>query len=103
MMETLLDATTRLRSGGFSLDVAATGDGSLLCRGCDVEHAPEEMYVEEIVRYEGASNPDDQSILVALRSECGRAGLYSAAYGPDTSEADTKVLHRLPRRQRGGL
>ena len=101
MMETLLDATTRLRGLGFDLDFAATVDGSLRCSSCDVEHGPEEMHVDEIVRYEGASDPDDQSILVALRSDCGRSGLYSAAYGPDTPEADVEVLQRLPARRLG--
>ena len=101
MMETLLDATTRLRGLGFDLDFAATENGSLRCSSCDVELRPEKMRVDEIVRYEGASDPDDQSILVALRSDSGQAGLYSAAYGPDTPEADVNVLLRLPARRRG--
>jgi hypothetical protein len=101
MMETLLDATTRLRILGFELDFAATADGSLRCPGCDVDHGPERMHVDEIVRYEGASDPDDQSILVALRSDCGSSGLYSAAYGPGTPESDVKALQRLPARRPG--
>jgi hypothetical protein len=96
MMDTLLDATRRLRAAGFQADFSATAGGLLRCRGCGVDHDPRGMVVLEIVRYEGASDPSDQSILLALRCDCGRHGLYSAAYGAGTAEADVAVLHRLP-------
>jgi hypothetical protein len=98
MMDTLLDATDRLRARGFDLDFAATSSGRLRCRATNVEHDPEVMHIEEIVRYEGASDPNDQAILLALACRCGERGLYSAAFGPDTAEADVTVLHRIPPR-----
>jgi hypothetical protein len=96
MMETLLEATARLRAAGFTLDFDATGDGYLRCRACGLDHAPEGMRVAEIVRYEGASDPDDQAILLAFCSRCGRRGLYSAGYGPGAAVADVEALRRLP-------
>ncbi len=98
MMDTLLDATDRLRARGFDHDFSATSSGRLRCAASDVEHDPEVMRIEEIVRYEGASDPNDQSIMLALSCRCGRRGLYSAAFGPDTAEADVAVLHRIPHR-----
>ena len=97
MMETLLEATRRLRGRGFDEDFAATTPGRLWCAGCGTDHDPERMVVEEIVRYEGASDPDDQTILLALDSACGRRGLYSAAFGTATPAPDVEVLLRLPR------
>jgi len=94
-MDTLLDATARLRAIGFDLDFIATPTGGLRCRVCGIDHAPEDMTVEEIVRYEGASDPDDQSILLALCGGCGR-GLYSAGYGPGADADDVEALRRLP-------
>lgn len=98
MMETLLDATQRLRAVGFELDFTATASGQLRCATCGLDHDPEDMTVGEIVRYEGASDPNDESILLALASECGSKGLFSAAFGHSAAPADAEALHRLPRR-----
>lgn len=95
-MDTLLDATVRLRAIGFDLDFSASASGGLRCGACGIDHAPEDMTVEEIVRYEGASDPDDQAILLALFSGCGRRGLYSAGYGPGAATSDVEALRRLP-------
>jgi len=96
MMDTLLEATERLRALGFALDFTARSDGRLRCRACDTDHDPEDMRIEEIVRYEGASDPDDQAILFALCDGCGHRGLYSAGYGPVAAMADVEALRRLP-------
>jgi hypothetical protein len=80
-MDTLLDATDRLRTRGFSNDFRATATGLLRCLQGGSEHDPGIMRIEEVVRYEGASDPNDQAIMLALSCECGRKGLYSAAFG----------------------
>jgi len=95
-MDTLLEATDRLRAVGFGLDFSATASGGLRCGACGIDHAPEDMTIEEIVRYEGASDPDDQAILLALCDGCGHRGLYSAGYGPGAAAADVEALRRLP-------
>ena len=55
------------------------------------------MRIEEIVRFEGASDPGDESILFALSCPCGHAGLYSAPYGPDATPEDIAVVALLHR------
>lgn len=95
-METLLEATQRLRAAGFDVDFSATPAGQLRCPACGEDHDPEKMTIHEIVRYEGASDPDDEAILLALECSCGRRGLYTAAFGPGMEPADVAVLHRLP-------
>ena len=96
-METLVHALTRLRTAGYTEDFTAIAGGDLRCGGCGTEHQPESMVIEEIVRFEGDSNPDDQAILVAMKCACGVRGLYTAAYGPDVSSDDAAALTRLPR------
>lgn len=95
MMETLLEAAARLRDDGYAVDLTATSDGRLRCGGCGSDHDPMDMVIDEVVRYEGASNPDDQSMLLALRCECSCRGLYVTAFGPSASAADGTVLQRL--------
>jgi hypothetical protein len=54
------------------------------------------MAIDEVVRYEGQSNPDDQAILSALRCSCEQKGLYVTAFGSGASTADVAVLQHLP-------
>jgi hypothetical protein len=98
MMDTLLDATHRLRLDGFDVDFSATARGKLRCAACGTEHDPESMRILEIVRYEGASDPADETILLALSCTGGQRGVYSAAFGHTTAEADVEALARLPHR-----
>lgn len=95
MMETVLEAAARLRGAGYDVDFDATEDGHLRCSACGTLHDPATMAVDEVVRYEGASNPDDQAILLALRCECSRRGLYVAGFGPTATAADAAVLRHL--------
>lgn len=97
MMETLTDAMNRLRGDGYLTDFSATADGKLRCGACGVEELPEEMSIHSTVRFEGESNPADESILIALACACGCLGQYTAAYGPDTPHEDAAVLERLSR------
>ncbi len=96
MMETILEAAARLREAGYVADFSATEDGRLRCGACGTEHDPETMVIDETVRYEGLSDPGDETILLALRCGCDRRGLYTTAYGANAGTGDTAVLRRLP-------
>ncbi|MGQ0434349.1 MAG: hypothetical protein ACT452_18340 [Microthrixaceae bacterium] len=94
-METLTDAITRLRDSGYASDFAALADGALLCGACGSAFDPGSLVVERVVRFEGSSDPGDAAILLALRCSCGRAGLFSSAYGADVAPEDALALTRL--------
>jgi hypothetical protein len=96
-VETLTEAIARLRAQGFLRDFTAVAGGRLRCGECGTEVDPADLQIDEIVRFEGESDPGDESILYALSSPCGHSGLYSAAYGPDATTEDIAVsvaLHR---------
>ena len=99
-METVLDATARLRAAGYGGDFVATEDGRLRCAACGTEHDPAAMVIDEVVRYEGASDPDDEAILLALSCDCGQQGLYVTGFGPAAGAADAAVLRRLAQAER---
>ena len=91
----MLEAVARLQTAGYRLEFSAVPGGRLRCSGCaDVVDASS-LTVDETVRFEGDSNPDDEAILVALTLQCGHQGLYSAAFGPSTPPDDVEVLHVL--------
>jgi hypothetical protein len=97
-METLLEAIARLRTLGYRLDLAAVPGGRLHCGGREEDLEAAALTVDETVRFEGASDPDDEAILLALSSPDGHRGLYSAAFGANTTSDDVDVLHALVRR-----
>lgn len=94
-METLVEASRRLRANGYLHDFRATPEGNLSCRSCGTTHHPENIEIRETVRFEGESNPGDEAILLALACSDGCLGQYSAAFGPATPRADVQALHRF--------
>ena len=99
-LETVTDALTRLRADGYMSDFFATDQGELACRGCDRTMNPADVRVDQTLRFEGDSNPDDQDIVFAIECGCGCKGVYSAAYGPTTPPEDAAVIRRLGRAPR---
>jgi hypothetical protein len=94
-METLREALARLERRGFRRAFRATPDGELEVAG-EPALAPETLVVEETVRFEGESNPEDEAVLLALRSRDGRIrGTFVATYGPQMEPACAEVMHRL--------
>lgn len=96
-MDSVLETVDRLRHDGFLADLSATEDGHLECNLCGTRNEPLKVRVEEVVRFEGASNPSDQLIAYALHAGCGHAGVYTSAYGPYTPRHDSAALQRLRR------
>jgi len=102
-VETILDAVARLRAAGYRLEFSARSNGLLQLGGNDELIEASALSVDEIVRFEGDSDPDDEEILVALTTRGGLHGLYSAAFGPSTPSDDVEVLHALVTRPVVGL
>ena len=96
-METMLEAMARLRELGYLQDLSSLPGGRLRCSSCDEVVDASEAVIDEIVRYEGASDPDDEEILAAITTPAGHKGLFLAAYGPATPADDVAVLRALGR------
>lgn len=101
-LETLAQATARLADAGFAESFRAE-TGGLRALGAGRLYRPEDLVVEEIVRFEGVSDPGDAAVLFALRAGDGLKGTYSVAFGSHMPPADAEVVPRLdapsPRRR----
>ncbi len=98
-METVVEATQRLAADGYEANLVATDGGKLLDSSSREEYEARSVRVDEIVRFEGQSDPGDESILYAITAPDGTRGVYSAVYGPEAEAADdevVKVLSQLP-------
>jgi hypothetical protein len=92
-METLQSALARLRSAGFSESLRATPEG--FASG-DRVWAPEDLVVEEIVRFEGTSNPEDEAVLLALASrDRDLRGTFVSTFGPGTDPVAAELMRNL--------
>jgi hypothetical protein len=94
-METLSEAVSRLDDEGFDRAFRANREGLLEAEGAPPQR-PEAMIVEEMVRFEGQSNPDDEAVLFALSSPDGDLkGTFVSSFGPDIGPATAAVIQRL--------
>ena len=96
-METLIAALARLAAAGFR-DSFRAQRGALDAIDAGRALAPEQLAVVELVRFEGDSDPQDELVLFALRSEDGSvSGTWLVSYGAQTDGESAAVMRRLPR------
>lgn len=99
-MTTLSEATERLTAAGYTAEFRAEADG-LHAVGTGCLHAPEDLSVDEIVRFEGSTDPQDESMLFALScGEHGVRGTWVVAFGPGIPPRDAEMVRRLPDERR---
>ena len=95
--ETVTEAVQLLEAtgydSGFFLD-----DHGFNCRSCSSAHAPDRLVVDQTFRFEGASDPGDSTIVIAVRCPaCAATGIIVSAYGPDAEPQLLNLLSLLGR------
>jgi len=94
-METLVSAVQRLERAGYADALRARPDGFLAVRTGRIL-PPETLIVDEIVRFEGESDPADEAVLFALRSRDDSVrATFVAAYGPSADPVSGSLIRRL--------
>lgn len=94
-LEPLRSVQARLEADGFVGDMVAF-EGLLHAAGSETYFDPSELRIVETARFEGASDPDEEAILMALATVDGTpVGLYVTPYGPDMSAEDVTVIQQL--------
>lgn len=93
--ETLSMAIEKLNKKGYTEDFQ--GKNNLLYA---INHRqsfePGELIVDEIVRFEGETDLQEESVIFALRdSVSGIMGTYIVAYSTDMDEADMDIVKKL--------
>ncbi len=88
---TLSEALEALKKRGYSESFIIDDHGM---RGMENRNRirPEDVTIVEYHRFEGASNPDDMSVVYAIETASGRRGTLVDAYGTyATPQVDTFV------------
>lgn len=93
--ETVSGALNQLAMEGYTEDFSA-GSHGVQCKHCAGNHTSEGAVVEKIYRFEGASNPDDQAIVLGLRCRvCAAKGVLVTGYGPSTDPDQVALILSL--------
>ncbi len=95
LTETLSEAVDRLTVAGYEDSFRAEPDG-LRAIVDGVLRRPESLVVEEVVRFEGSSDPADEAMVLALHCrEDGIKGTYTVPFGPGIGALDAEMIRRL--------
>lgn len=78
--ETLSQAMNSLREDGYKANFQFK-DGKMMDMDAKKAYAAEELTIVGFERFEGATNPADNSILYAIEAKDGTKGNYVSAYG----------------------
>lgn len=92
--DSLVDALNDLRKRGYDADFA-TQTVCLYCGDLDLRLNPEEFNVDEVYRFEGDSNPDDNTILYAISSSTGVRGTLVDSYGAYAESMSFEMAGKL--------
>lgn len=88
-MKTLSMEMNRLQQQGYNTEILVDELKNL---------RPEDWTIDEICRFEGMSNPADNSILYAISTRDGkRRSLIVESFGADSREAYTKFISQVPK------
>jgi hypothetical protein len=92
--ETLSQAVTNLEQRGYNHDFNLHPEW-IECAPLSRKFLPQEFHVDEVHRFEGVSNPDDNSILFAISSSDGVKGLLIDAYGMYSDSLSPTMIEKL--------
>jgi hypothetical protein len=94
-MEELADALRRLTLAGYVDEYRAEAEG-LKSSASGTCRPPEDFRVDETVRFEGESDPSEESAVFALTSRIDETrGTYTVAYGALMDGLDAEMVRRL--------
>lgn len=95
---TLTEALAEFAGMGFETEFRARPGGELVCGHCGQLFSPDAGSVAGERRLEGASDPDDMQLVLALSCpHCSSKGTVVVAYGPTGDEESQDLLARVAR------
>jgi hypothetical protein len=95
MMESLREALERLSARGYDTEFVVRGR-LLTCIGCDAPVGAGDVVIDDLVRFEGESDPDEELVVYAISSgPCGRKGTLTVGFGPEIDSEDLEIVLQL--------
>ncbi|WP_295719374.1 phosphoribosylpyrophosphate synthetase [Mucilaginibacter sp.] len=93
--ESLIDATNDLFTRGYTANLSLEGD-TIDDKAQGIHMGEEDFVIDEFYRFEGASNPDDMSIVYAVSSQkYNLKGVLVNAYGTYADDSSSAIHAKL--------
>ena len=90
----LSEATNDLKARGYTEDLNLKPT-CIECPSRNLQWHPEQFTIDEFYRFEGMSNPDDNSIVFAISSKDGVKGVLVDAYGMYSESLSESMIRKL--------
>lgn len=92
---TLSETINGLIELGYTHDFNIVDD-CIICHKTNVSLSPDDFQIDKVYRFEGASDPDYQSILYVISSiKHNMKGTLVNGYGISSDDATSKIIERL--------
>lgn len=92
---TLSETINGLKSAGYTLDFNMRNE-NLVCLQNSITLSADDFEIDKVYRFEGESNPDDESILYAISSSKFNAkGLLVNGYGISSDNVSDVLIAKL--------
>jgi hypothetical protein len=92
--DTLSQALNELKKRGYTEDFNLK-ENCIVCPTRATDLSPEEFDVDEVYRFEGMSNPSDNSVIYAISSSRGMKGVLVDAYGAYAEAITPEMARKL--------
>jgi hypothetical protein len=93
--DTLVDATNDLFKRGYTANLSLDGD-TIDDNAQNINMHADDFVIDEFYRFEGASNPDDASIVYAVSSsKFNLKGVLVNAYGVYADNSSSAIVAKL--------
>lgn len=94
---TLLAVLADFQADGYRSDFfVADDEGAIVCGACQCVVPAAELAIERSRRLEGASDPADEALVLAVTcGDCGAKGTLILRYGPEASPGEAVVMRTL--------
>ena len=93
--DTLSEAVNDLQARGYS-DELSLSEKCVICNGRNTSLHPADFHIDEFHRFEGESNPSDESIVYAISSaKHSVKGILVNAFGPGATPLNQEMVAKL--------
>ena len=100
-MKTVSEIIEKLREDGYIHDFRI--EKGVVCASDGREYRPEDVIIEKTQRYEGDSDPSDNSIIYAITAKDGEKGVLLDSYGAYSDPEVAKIIAVIPVREEHNL
>jgi hypothetical protein len=100
-LKDMTTVTQKLQQDGYTHNFKATEEGLLQSLDSEEVFRPEQVKINNFFRFEGMSDPEDNSILYAIETDNGLKGTLVDAYGPfgdDNLEEFIKAVENISKK-----